>query len=197
MPRELRYRVPAQRLRKLGRSADWKVNRTERLLALLLLAAFGAAFGTLWSDGAAINRWTERAGVPFASDLGNVFANIILVALGFLSISLLLKRRTRKLERHVDFDQDIHLTEDKGGLRFASTEIEYYVKWRGIGLLLPESDGIALSCGNLFFFIPNVAFPSADERLAFVRDVYGRLSENARSFSEKYVRMQENGRERP
>jgi hypothetical protein len=81
------------------------------------------------------------------------------------------------------------LTEDEAGLRFASTEIEYYLKWQGISLLLPGTDGIALSHGNLFFFIPNGAFPSAEEKLAFVRDVYSRLSETARSFSEKYVRI--------
>jgi hypothetical protein len=42
MPRELRYRVPAERLRKLGRSAGRKVYRTDWLLSWLILAVFVA-----------------------------------------------------------------------------------------------------------------------------------------------------------
>ena len=135
MPRELRYRVPSERLRKLGRSADWKVYRTERLLAWLLLVLLLVVFWVQYNHGEIINRWMERAGVPFANELGNIFGNIVFIGFGFLGIRLLLRHRIRKLERHVDLDQDIHLIEDEGDLRFASPEVEYYLKWHGINLV--------------------------------------------------------------
>jgi hypothetical protein len=54
--------------------------------------------------------------------------------------------------------------------------------------MLIERDGIVVSHGNLFFLIPDRAFANPAERLSFIRDVYGRLSESARTLSEKFVR---------
>jgi hypothetical protein len=73
------------------------------------------------------------------------------------------------------------------GLRFATEEVEHYLKWRGISQLLLDRDGVIFSHGNLFFLIPDRAFASSEDRLAFIRDVHERLGERARALSEKHV----------
>jgi hypothetical protein len=65
--------------------------------------------------------------------------------------------------------------------------MEYYLKWQGISLLKPEPDGVAVSDGIMFWFIPYTAFDSPEDGRAFIGDVYGRLSQEAKSLSEKRV----------
>jgi hypothetical protein len=77
---------------------------------------------------------------------------------------------------------------DDSGLSFAADDIEHYLKWPAISQLRLERDGVVISHGNLFYFVPDAAFANMEERLAFIRHVYGRLSEKARSISEKYIR---------
>jgi hypothetical protein len=54
--------------------------------------------------------------------------------------------------------------------------------------LLIEPDGIVVSHGALFWLIPDVAFASPAERLEFISEIYGRLSNRARSISEHQIR---------
>jgi hypothetical protein len=54
--------------------------------------------------------------------------------------------------------------------------------------MLMERDGVVVSHGNLFFLVPDSAFVDTQERNGFVRDVFGRLGEEARSRSESSVR---------
>jgi hypothetical protein len=49
-------------------------------------------------------------------------------------------------------------------------------------------NGVVVSHGALFFLVPDSAFADADDRLAFIREVYSQLSDKARSISEKHVR---------
>jgi hypothetical protein len=49
-------------------------------------------------------------------------------------------------------------------------------------------DSVVVSHGALFFLVPNIAFADASDRLAFIREVHGRLSDKARAISEKHVR---------
>ena len=95
--------------------------------------------------------------------------------------------RIAEVQKRATFNETITLTQDEGGLRFATAEVEHYLKWRGISQLLLEPDGVVVSHSNLFFLIPNQAFPSSDDRVAFIRDVYDRLGERARSISRRYV----------
>jgi hypothetical protein len=97
----------------------------------------------------------------------------------------------KQVKSLVDFDQNItvRLTTDEGGLRIAQEAIEYYLKWQGISQMLVEHDGVVIgSHGILFFLVPDAAFADAGQRLAFIRDVYGRLGDKARSASDKYIR---------
>jgi len=80
------------------------------------------------------------------------------------------------------------MRKDDGGLRFATDQVEYYLKWPGISQMLMERDGVAVSHGSLFFLIPDGAFANVQERNAFVGEVFGRLGGEARGRSEKHIR---------
>jgi len=183
---ELAYNVPYARLAKLGRSASFKTFRASWLLFLLMLATLvGVVVGLclyidVW-DG-----WLQSVGVPFP--YGGLLAFGSLMVLWVAGCLLLGRFSRRQVKSRSNFDAMVRLTTDDGGIRIATDAIEYYLKWQGITQMLMERDGVVVSHGILFFLIPDTAFADAGQRLAFVRDVYGRLTENARSISERYVR---------
>jgi len=182
---ELRYQVPVDRLVKLGRSAGRKAYRSVWVLFWVVLAAGSTMFFASVFYRDALDVWMEEAGFPLAARIAIVWVPFAV----FLAGLILLRRLQRHQARsRLDFDLTTRLSKDEDGLRFATDGIEYYVKWRGISQMLMEHDGIVVSCGNLFFLVPDTAFPDAGARLAFIRDVYGHLTEKARSISEKYIR---------
>jgi len=184
MQRELTYHVPFERLIKLGRSAGRKVYPTIQWLVWLWVALLIAAWAFLYAFSEEINDMAEDEGIPFAAEM-----LIIAVGLVFVVGLLLLRRyRVRLMKNRANFDQIVRLKQDDDGLHIITDDIEYYVKWRGLTQMLLERDGIVVSHGSLFFLIPDRAFAGPAERLAFIRDVYGRLSESARAISEKHLR---------
>jgi len=184
MQRELTYHVPFERLIKLGRSAGRKVYPTIQWLVWLWIALLIAAWAFLYAFSEEINDMAEDEGIPFAAEM-----LIIAVGLVFVVGLLLLRRyRVRLMKNRANFDQIVRLKQDDDGLHIITDDIEYYVKWCGLTQMLLERDGIVVSHGNLFFLIPDRAFAGPAERLAFIRDVYGRLSESARAISEKHLR---------
>jgi hypothetical protein len=184
MQRELTYHVPFERLIKLSRSAGRKVYPGVRWLAWLLIALMIPVLAFVYAFSEEISDMAEDEGIPLGAELA-----FIIVGLIFLGGVLLLRRyRLRLLKTRANFDQVVRLKQDDGGLHINTDDIEYYLKWQGLTQMLLERDGIVVSHGNLFFLIPDKAFASAAERLAFIRDVYGRLGESARAISEKYVR---------
>jgi hypothetical protein len=80
------------------------------------------------------------------------------------------------------------LIQDDGGIHIVSSAIDYYIKWAGITRLFIEPDGVVITHGILFWFVPDNAFPSPADRLGFVRDVYSRLSDEARAISEGEIK---------
>jgi len=184
MRRELSYKVPFERLAKLGRSVGRKAYRTVWLAAWALLAAFVPALAALTIYRDELSEWMKGAGLPDVPELGL----FVCMALFFAGMWQLRRLRVRQVKARANFDSTIRLTQDEGGLRIATESIEYYVKWQGISQMLLERDGVVISHGNLFWLVPDTAFESAAERRAFIQDVYGRLSEQARTISEKHVR---------
>jgi hypothetical protein len=180
--RELTYRLPFARLRRLGRNSGRKAHPLIWGARWILLISFFVALWlvTLFAD--AVERWQASVGLPQLT----VLVSIILV----VGIAALFLRRAalRRTQTCADFDAEIRLRRDEGGLRIATGEIEYYLKWPGISQMFMEHDGVVVSHGNLFFLVPDSAFESADERVAFIRDVYGRLGAEARSRSENSIR---------
>lgn len=182
--REFSYRVPFKRLTRLGRSAGRKAYRTVSLLTRLWLVMYLLALIVLAVYGDEFLPPVTIRGFPAA---------VLLAFVGVLAVFLfgfwLLRRlRIQQLKERADFDSVIHFTQEDGGLRIATAAIEYYLKWPGITQLLLETDGVAVSHGNLFWLVPNSAFASGEDRLAFIREVYDRLSDKAKAISEKHVR---------
>jgi hypothetical protein len=52
--------------------------------------------------------------------------------------------RLGQLKGRANFNQGIRLEQDDGGLRFVTDEVEHYLKWRGIGQILVEHDGVVV-----------------------------------------------------
>lgn len=181
LDRELQYHMPFERLQKLSRTASRKAFSASWWRFWLLIAlcfVLLAVLHVLDYEG----RLAQATGIPpwvWLSLLG-----------AFLFGGLVWIRRhgKRQMKARVDFDSAVRLRQDHGGLRFATPEIEYYLKWGGIGQMMVEPDGVVVSHGSMFFLIPNSAFADKAERDAFVRDVYGRLNEAAVERSEKFIR---------
>lgn len=179
--RELRYQMPFERLQKLGRSASRKAFSTSWWLLWLLIALYFAllvALVVLDSGG----RLQQATGIAWW-----VWQSLLAAFLigGFL---LIRRHGQRLVKSRANYDSTVSLRQDADGLRFATPEIEYYVKWNGISQMLLLHDGVVISHGSLFFQVPDVAFADDGERNAFVRDVFGRLNDAARERSERLVR---------
>jgi hypothetical protein len=183
MQRELTYHVPFERLVKLSRSAGYKMNPHIRWLVWLLIALAMSVFAFLYTFGDEIRDVAEDEGIPFATELAFIAVFLVFV----VGLRLLRRYQTRLMKDRVNFDQIVRLNQDDGGVRLTTDSVEYYLKWPGVTQLLLERDGVVLSHGNLLFLVPNTAFASAEERLLFIRGIYGHLSEKARSISEKHV----------
>jgi hypothetical protein len=183
MQRELSYQVPFKRLRKVGRKVCRKAFPVVQLM-WLLLALYLAAIVGLVIFGNTLNEWFTAVGIRYGMEL--LFVSVVLLALA--GLWGLRQLQVRQVKARVDFDQVVRLIQDDGGLRFATEDTEYYFKWRGISQLLLVHDSVVVSHGALFFLVPDTAFAGTDDRLAFIREVYGRLSDKARSISEKHVR---------
>jgi hypothetical protein len=183
MQRELIYHVPVERLMKLSRSTGRKVYPKVWWLVWLWAALFVPVVAFLYAYGDEIHDVAEDEGIPFATELLFVLAAVIF----FVGLRLLRRYQVRLMKSRANVDQIVRLTQDDGGLHLVTDAIEFYLKWQGLTQMLLERDGVLLSQGNLFFLIPDKAFTSADERTAFIRDIYGRMSESARAISEKHV----------
>jgi uncharacterized membrane protein len=184
MQRELNYQVPIGRLIKLSRSAGRKAFRTTWMLTWILVVVVVAAVFSLVFWGDAFNTWMRKVGVPYGVELALASLWVLLLA----GILVLRRARIRQIRDRADYDQVIRLTRDNGGIRIATANIEYYLKWSGISQLLLEHDGVVISHGNLFILVPNSAFADDGERREFIRDIFGRMSQKAQSISQKHVR---------
>jgi hypothetical protein len=183
MQRELTYHVPFERLVKLSRSAGRKVNPHIRWLVWLLIALAFAVYAFLYAFGDEIRDVAEDEGIPFATELA--FIALFLVFVG--GLRLLRRYQLRVMKDRINFDPIVRLNQDDGGVRLSTDGVEYYLKWQGLTQMLLERDGVVLSHANLFFLVPNTAFASPEERLSFIREIYGHLSEKARAISEKHI----------
>jgi len=153
-------------------------------LVWLLLALYFAALIGLVVVGKTLDEWLMAVGVRYGVEV--LFVSLVLLALA--GIWGLRRLQVRQVKARVDFDQVVRLIQDDSGLRFATEDTEFYFKWRSISQLLLVHDAVVVSHGALFFLVPDAAFAGAGDRLAFIREVYSRLSEKARSISEKHVR---------
>jgi hypothetical protein len=183
MQRELTYHVPFERLVKLSRSAGRKVYPNIRWIVWVMIAIVIAVCAFLYAFGDEIRDVAEDDGVPFATELAFIAVFVAFI----VGLRLLRRYQLRLMKDRFNFDQIVRLNQDDGGVRLSTDGVDYYLKWRGLTQMLLERDGVVLSHGNLFFLVPNTAFASPEERLSFIREIYGHLSEKARAISEKHV----------
>ena len=183
MQRELTYHVPFERLVKLSRSAGRKVYPHIRWLVWVMIAIVIAVCAFLYAFGDEIRDVAEDDGIPFATELAFIAVFVAFI----VGLRLLRRYQLRLMKNRFNFDQTVRLNQDDGGVRLSTDGVEYYLKWQGLTQMLLERDGVVLSHGNLFFLVPNTAFASPEERLSFIREIYGHLSEKARAISEKHV----------
>jgi hypothetical protein len=182
LDRELTYQIPFELLVKLSRFAGRKAFSTSWYLRWLLLGCYFAMLGALYFFDAVIARLETEAGIPRWVWMVLMFAVLVIGVIG-------VRRHTfSKMKSRADFDSTVTLQQEPGGLRFATSQIEYYVKWNGISQMLKQHDGVAIAQGSLFFLIPDTAFADTSERDRFVLDVFGRLNDAAREQSEALVR---------
>lgn len=182
LDRELTYQMPFARLLKLSRSASRKAFAVSWRLVWLLIASYLAGLALVIVFARPIDNWLAQYGLP---DLTPIVSLLIAFGIGFW---LLRRYGQRQAKNRADYDSVVRFREDPEGLRFATTQVEYFIKWHGISQMLLEPDGVVFSHGNLFFLVPTEAFSSISERDTLVRDVFGRLSEVARARSEKFIR---------
>jgi hypothetical protein len=182
LDRELTYQMPLKRLMKLSRTAGRKAYSTSWLLIWLLAAMYGLGLAAWIAFGPAIDRWLAAFNLPTLTPLAVLIAFLIL---GIWAIRRLGMKQTKA---RADFDSTVRFREETDGVRLATPEIEYFVKWHGISQMMLLSDGLVFSHGNLFFMVPNEAFRDLGERDALARDAFGRLNPAARERSEKFIR---------
>ena len=183
MQRELTYHVPFERLVQLSRSAGRKIYPRIRWMVWVMIALVLFVCAFLYTFGDEIRDVAEDDGIPFATELA-----FIAVFLAFIvGLRLLRRYQLRLMKDRYNFDQVVRLNRDDGGVRLSTDGVEYYLKWQGVTQMLLERDGVVLSHANLFFLVPDTAFASPEERLSFIREIYGHLSEKARAISEKHI----------
>jgi hypothetical protein len=171
--RELTYHVPFERLTKLSRTMGRKAFGRVWLATILWAVAFIAACiaapsieGQLAQSG-----WPDGAGF------------VVLMALFLLGILVIRAWGRRQSRSRADYDAEAKLRQDAGGLHIGTSSIEYYLKWRGIAQVLIEPDGLVVSHGNLFFFIPTSAFVSIGERVVLAVEIFANLGQEAKDRS--------------
>ena len=182
LERELRYQMPFERLAKLSRAASRKAFSTSWYLMWGLFGVYFGLLGAMILFADTIGRLERDAGIPWWSWM---------VTLGGILIGgILLLRRygQQQAKARANYDSTVTLRQEAEGLRFATPEIEYFVKWNGISQMMTMHDGVVVSHGSLFFLVPDAAFADQGERDAFVTDIHGRLNEAAIARSETFIR---------
>lgn len=175
--RELTYQLSFKRLIELSRRGirvlQGSTPRSNlRLFGIWVLVGLflGVGFPLLYQQMIA-------AGFdPFAVVLLAIF-----LVIAILVASFILSNRNifRRLWEGADVDQRYRVTQDSGGLRFATEEDEYYLKWHGITRMWLERDGVVVARGPMLLWVADTAFVDAAERLAFIHEIFARMSEKA------------------
>jgi len=171
--RELTYHVPFERLRKLGRTMSRKAYGATWWMTWLWCAALIAACAAAPS----VESRLEGTGWPNGAGL------VVLLVLFFAGLFAIRARALSQSKSRADYDAEARFRQEADGLRIGTESIEYYLKWPGVAQVLIEPDGLVVSHGNLFFFIPNSAFSSLAERDDLVRDIFANLGQDAKDRS--------------
>ena len=142
MDRELTYQMPFERLVKLSRSAGRKAFAISWVMCWLLVGLFCVAIILLIVFDEPSKAGKHPSGCRGSRRSGDACRRL-------LSPRFWALRRfgLRQMKARADYQSTVRFRQDGGGLRFATDEIEYYLKWPGISQMLMEHDGVAVSHG--------------------------------------------------
>jgi hypothetical protein len=169
--RVLKYRLSRQRLQQLLRSV-YRDTLRKFLLAGLGIAAF---VGTLIAAGL----YSEEL-EAYSPEMTKFLYAFVLLSFIFV-LGVLFKPSETPASARCPNEENVRLTPEDGGLRFETDGAEYFLKWRGVTGLWLEPDGFVVAHYQAFFFIPDNAFTSREEKLSLVQVIYDNISEKARS----------------
>lgn len=180
--RELTYHMPFERLVKISRMASRRAFSSSWWLLAAFFLIYVVALGLVIAFSRPLNDWLSVYGVPEIMPVAAVVA-------GFAIAFWWLRRRGLNQARaRADYDSAVRFAQETDGLRFATPEVEYFVRWQGISqMMLIESEGLMFSHGNLFFLVPNEAFRDGQERDDLARDVLPRLTQVSRDRSMTFI----------
>ncbi len=182
----LTYQVPYKRLRQIARVGSkhrfrslWLLGRIWFVVLMLIFLSF-----VVWTEKVTAFLYT----ILETFQLPESFAPFIFIAFLFvlLMMSFMLRKAYgRRLQKEINFDQNINLTMDRDGVSIAAEEISYHLKWPAIKHVIPDREGIILAHGALFFFIPDSAFSDMTKRQAFFKYLFDHLTDAAKEQSGK------------
>jgi hypothetical protein len=184
--RELSYQLSFKRLIELctrGIRVLGGRPRRSRLRLFVICILIGLPLGA--ASGWLQEQMTAAGLNPFSFVLP-----VILLLIAFYAGFFILNYRSmlRRMWEGADGDRHYRVTQDSGGLRFATGEDEFYLKWHGITRMWLERDGIVVARGPLLLWVADTAFVDATERLALIREIFARMNEEARLRSAHHLR---------
>jgi hypothetical protein len=181
--RELNYKLSPEQLSALAPSVNRKVHGNLLGNSNLHWAVFLAVGSAASFYNVELSAWLRKVGVPVSQNA----AMVLMVLFAATALWQMRRLQREQLKKRAAPDTGVRMIQDEGGLRFATAASEYYLKWQGISQMSVEPSGVVVLSGGTYWLIPDGAFQDAAGRRAFIEDVYGRLSEEARAMSEKHV----------
>lgn len=164
--------------RGLGKSHGGLFKRIWGIAALFMIIVWVPNFFFPEQEIALYERLARTFGVSCDSVAAAV-ALLILVA--FVAVLLAIVRRMRTSQSlRVGDKVDWTMSAEENGLRYASRNLEYLLRWPGFHQVFAEREGLILVHGNSYFFVPGEAFQNMQEREAFVRMLASRVPVEAR-----------------
>ena len=189
---ELTYKLSLDRLTRFQYAMQARSRRitlrTSRGRWTVYLLSMGLVTGMLMAMDPVTAAIASVFGSSNAS-MGYFGLLALLIVLSIVGRKWMERRERMRAEERYNYDEAISLKQHERGIHIGTDAIEYDLKWRGIEQMLLEPDGIVLGHGQMFWLIPDSAFPSPAARRTFVRDVYGRMSDEARAASAANIKL--------
>lgn len=153
--------------RGLGKSHGGFFKRLWGFAALVLIIVWIPGFFFPDHQIALYERLARKFGVSCDTVAAAISLSILAV---FLAVLLAIVRQMRNAQsRRVGEKVDWTITAEEGGLRYASRNLDYVLRWPGFHQVFAEREGFILVHGNSYFFVPHEAFPTPEDRRVFFR----------------------------
>jgi hypothetical protein len=167
--RVFKYRLSQQRLHQLIWSAG---KGARRRLYLIVLGVVAFVFALV------LTSFYSQQLDAYSTEIVKFLYAFLLLTFMFIFGVLFHTPTDRSIQHPAEVN--VRLSPEDGGLRFETDDAEHFIRWRGVTKLWVEPDGIVLANYQFFYFIPDVAFDSREEKIALMQVIYDNIGENAR-----------------